>query len=187
MEYGELTNEGTRQQYLLGQFLRDRYSTLISDRYSPKEVYVRSTDVDRTMESAMANLAGMFPPTATDKWNEQLNWNPIPVHVVPESSDYLIGGSLPKCPTFEKVLNDLVDSAEFDEIIGQSKDLRNYLTEHSGYNLNATSNIEIMFKSVLLRDILFVERMNNMMYVDILSVSVLFLIYCNIITFMQNA
>ena len=163
VEYGELTNEGTRQHYILGQWLRIRYFFLLPVRYSPQRIYVRSTDVDRTMESSMANLAGMFPPTAIDKWNSQLNWNPIPVHVVPESEDYLIGLILPKCPTFDKELNDLVNSEEFDKILTQSTDLRNYLTEHSGYNLNTTNNYSIMVNATTLRDTLFVEQKYNMM------------------------
>ena len=163
VEYGELTNEGTRQHYILGQFLRYRYFTLLPARYSPKQVYVRSTDVDRTMESAEANLAGLYPPVPQDKWNAQLNWNPIPVHVVPAQYDVLIGGIPPKCNTFDKAFDELMNSEEYDRILAKSKGLRDYLTEHSGYNLNATSNYQAMIMSLQLRDTLFVESKYNMM------------------------
>lgn len=36
-------------------------------------------DFDRTLASAQANLAGLFPPTHDDeKWHNDLLWQPIP-------------------------------------------------------------------------------------------------------------
>ena len=53
------------------------------------QVYVRSTDVDRVLMSALSNLAGLFPPNGSQVWNSDLLWQPIPVHTVPEDSDYV--------------------------------------------------------------------------------------------------
>ncbi|VDP31017.1 unnamed protein product [Heligmosomoides polygyrus] len=53
-----------RQQYALGRVLRKRYmndsSPLLDKRYHSKQVYIRSTDVNRTLISAYSNAAGMF-------------------------------------------------------------------------------------------------------------------------------
>ena len=49
------------QQYQLGQHFRRRYIEeipFLSPCYDPSEIYVRSTDFDRTIRSAMANMAG---------------------------------------------------------------------------------------------------------------------------------
>lgn len=46
------------QHYRLGQYFRKRYNSLLGDKYSPDKVYIRSTDFDRTLMSAEANLAG---------------------------------------------------------------------------------------------------------------------------------
>ncbi|ELW48266.1 Prostatic acid phosphatase [Tupaia chinensis] len=50
-------------------------------------VYVQSTDVDRTLMSAMTNLAALFPPEGASVWNPSLLWQPVPVHTVPISED----------------------------------------------------------------------------------------------------
>lgn len=62
---------------------------------------IRSTDYDRTLMSAYANLVGLYPTSKEkldsiisqlneeDKWPEALPWQPIPVHTVPRSIDYV--------------------------------------------------------------------------------------------------
>jgi len=39
--------------------------------------------------SAYCNLAGLFPAHGSEVWNENLLWQPIPVHTVPVESDYV--------------------------------------------------------------------------------------------------
>ncbi|XP_031627083.1 prostatic acid phosphatase-like isoform X2 [Contarinia nasturtii] len=102
--FGALTNEGKRQQFKLGQYFRRRYHKLLGDKYSPKKVFVRSTDKDRTLMSALANLAGLFPPHAEEKWHEDIAWQPIPVHTIPLNLDYVLRGSS-NCPRYSAALN----------------------------------------------------------------------------------
>uniref|UniRef100_A0A8C9LJD4 Acid phosphatase n=1 Tax=Piliocolobus tephrosceles TaxID=591936 RepID=A0A8C9LJD4_9PRIM len=82
---GQLTREGVRQQLELGRFLRSRYEAFLSPEYRREEVYIRSTDFDRTLESAQANLAGLFPEAAPG--SPEAHWRPIPVHTVPVAED----------------------------------------------------------------------------------------------------
>jgi hypothetical protein len=75
-------------QYNLGQYLRLRYSGFLSQKYFKDEVYTRSSDLDRTIMSAQANLAGLFPPDdKRDLWNTNIRWQPIPVHTLHSSID----------------------------------------------------------------------------------------------------
>lgn len=51
-----------RQRFLLGTFNRNRYVDEYKLLYSSDDVYVESTPVDRTYQSAYSELMGMFPP-----------------------------------------------------------------------------------------------------------------------------
>ncbi|CAH2283030.1 prostatic acid phosphatase isoform X2 [Pelobates cultripes] len=85
--FGQLTKIGIQQHYELGKYLRKRYSGFLNESYSRHEVYIRSSNVDRTIMSAQANLAGLFPPAGEQIWNPNLPWQPIPVHMVSPSED----------------------------------------------------------------------------------------------------
>ncbi len=64
----ELTPVGERQQCLLGHLRRLQYvenSGLLPQRYDPTSIYVRSTDVRRTLMSAQAYLIGLYPTGLT--------------------------------------------------------------------------------------------------------------------------
>lgn len=49
------------------------------------QVYVRSTDVDRTIMTAQSLLTGLYPSNFSD-W-ELGTWQPIPVHMESGNSD----------------------------------------------------------------------------------------------------
>ena len=60
----ELTNMGKRMLYLLGVKARKRYvkdTKLLSSEYSPQEILIRSTDVNRTIESVECFIQGLYP------------------------------------------------------------------------------------------------------------------------------
>ncbi|XP_061827356.1 lysophosphatidic acid phosphatase type 6 isoform X2 [Nerophis lumbriciformis] len=66
---GQLTTLGMQQLYELGKRLRRRYieeSPFLGATFSPTEVYVRSTNIVRTIESAKCLVAGLFQQKQKD-------------------------------------------------------------------------------------------------------------------------
>ncbi|KAK2532357.1 Acp2 [Columba guinea] len=111
--FGQLTQVGMRQQWELGQALRRRYRGFLSDTYRRREIFIRSTDCDRTLMSAEANLAGLYPPEGHQMFNPNISWQPIPVHTVPESEERLLKFPLTPCPRYEQLQNETRHSAEY--------------------------------------------------------------------------
>lgn len=77
------------QHYYLGKFLRLRYDGFISSEYSPFEVYYRSSDYNRTLESAQCNAAGMFSNNINNQFIKELKWRPVPIHTIQKNLDYV--------------------------------------------------------------------------------------------------
>ncbi|ELW69143.1 Testicular acid phosphatase [Tupaia chinensis] len=112
---GQLTRKGVRQQLELGRFLRSRYEGFLSPEFRREEVHVRSTDFDRTLESAQANLAGLFPEAAPG--SPEAAWRPIPVHTVPVTEDKLLRFPMRSCSRYRELLREATEAAEYQEAL----------------------------------------------------------------------
>lgn len=109
--------------YRLGQYFRSRYGNFIGPKYSPDQIYVQSTDFDRTIMSAQMALAGLYPPTDEEKWSNEILWQPIPVHTIPMSIDNVLsfGNGFPELTAaIEKYMT---ESPEVQRIYTEYADL----------------------------------------------------------------
>lgn len=128
--------------------MRRRYDKLLGTKYSPNKLYVRSSDYDRTIMSAQANLAGMFPPTEDEIWNDEIPWQPIPVHVVPLNSEYILGLGR-ECPKFEEMFaKHMNESPEIKRIYSQYADHFLLWTKESGANITTFTEAKQLYKTL---------------------------------------
>uniref|UniRef100_A0A8D1U4F3 acid phosphatase n=2 Tax=Sus scrofa TaxID=9823 RepID=A0A8D1U4F3_PIG len=132
--FGQLTQLGMEQHYELGEYIRKRYEKFLNESYKHEQVYVRSTDIDRTLMSAMTNLAGLFPPEGISIWNPNLLWQPIPVHTVPLSEDQLLYLPFRNCPRFQELESETLKSEEFQKRLHPYKDFIENLPKLTGYH-----------------------------------------------------
>nr|NP_001137975.1 uncharacterized protein Dmel_CG9449, isoform E [Drosophila melanogaster]ACL83330.1 uncharacterized protein Dmel_CG9449, isoform E [Drosophila melanogaster] len=78
--WGQITNNGKRELFNIGTWLRKRYGKFLAPNYSPDSVHAQATGVPRTHMTMQTVLAAFFPPKGTDmEWNSRFNWQPIPV------------------------------------------------------------------------------------------------------------
>ena len=94
---GELTTKGKYRMYKLGQFIRQEYQSYLGDKYSPREVYARSSITDRCIESTSCLLSGAYPPIPKAwRWSQGSNatlgdvWQPIPIQTFMPKIDDLV-------------------------------------------------------------------------------------------------
>ena len=94
---GQLTAAGMRQEYELGARMRaayvDKYH-LLPANYRGGTVYVRSSDIDRTLMSAQSFLTGLYPhgtgPALDGKPALPDRAQPVPVHTVAGNEETLL-------------------------------------------------------------------------------------------------
>ncbi|XP_022107334.1 prostatic acid phosphatase-like isoform X2 [Acanthaster planci] len=135
--FGQLTQEGMRQHYDLGQWFRQRYVTdkkLLNSSYIRAEIKVRSTAYDRTLMSAQSNLAGLYPPEGWQVWKEQLAWQPIPIFTEPLTNNFLLVTDDFACPRLKELRAKL--EKWHNEYISKNQTFFNYLAEHAGFDPN---------------------------------------------------
>lgn len=116
--FGQLTALGMQQEYLLGSKLRKKYinqEQLLQATYSSNTIYVRSSDVDRTLMSAQAFLLGLYPlgtgPVLKGVKNPALPsaFQPIPLHTVSKDQETLLM-AWTESPKFKELLKEHVYS-----------------------------------------------------------------------------
>lgn len=84
---GELTSVGKRQHFLAGQNDREKYRSFMSNSFSNKELYVMSTNYNRTIESAQARIQGFYADEANPTLTPQQQTTAYPSGVFNFLSD----------------------------------------------------------------------------------------------------
>uniref|UniRef100_A0A8C5G2L0 Lysosomal acid phosphatase n=1 Tax=Gouania willdenowi TaxID=441366 RepID=A0A8C5G2L0_GOUWI len=154
--FGQLSQEGMRQHFELGQYLRSRYRAFLNESYDRHEIMVRSTDYDRTLMSAEANLAGLYPPQGGQVFRPGLKWQPIPVHTVPLSEEKLLSFPMHDCPRYKQLMNETTHTEEFIKIITEYKDFLHFINNKTGLKNISVENVWVVY------DTLFCESRHNM-------------------------
>uniref|UniRef100_A0A1I7RYK8 acid phosphatase n=1 Tax=Bursaphelenchus xylophilus TaxID=6326 RepID=A0A1I7RYK8_BURXY len=162
---GEMSVLGMEQQFKLGEKLRTRYvetEKLISPYFNSEEIYVRSTDKNRTLQSASITMMGMYGPNVR-KGTDVPDYSPwpagfvaIPVHTVEYSTDYVANVNR-KCPRLRKLLRTIYYETPEGRNISmdpENKILFQYLSEQSGKPID-------MFNFWSINDYAMVSRIHN--------------------------
>lgn len=136
---GQLTAIGMRAHYNLGTRLRARYvdTGFLPPAYNVRDVYIRSTDIDRTLMSAVSQMAGLYPPGSAPNYDVRVRfgedplhedegglphaYQPLPVHTETTKLDQLL---LPgnACPRHAWLMAHKYNSDQFQRVVNANAD-----------------------------------------------------------------
>lgn len=151
---GKLTDAGLMQHFQLGQFFRRHYiekNKFLNPIYKSEEIFIRSTDYDRTIRSALANMAGMYPAAP----NSSLPLVPVTIHSTDKLHDVLMA-YWNSCPKLSFMVDEIFkEDQEIQDFKSQHKDEIEFIRKKSGWKRDFRS----MWK---IGDCLKAERENNL-------------------------
>ncbi|KAE9552876.1 hypothetical protein FO519_003903 [Halicephalobus sp. NKZ332] len=154
---GEMTLNGMNELFELGIQLRNRYVDflkLVSPRYNPKEIYVRSTDLNRTLISAQSVLAGFYSSggipgvdfPAISGW--PTNFTPVPVHSDPQDDDIILP-FYSNCSRKNELWEMLKSSTYYNEILNESSFYLEEINNQTGENFDLLGALGVMNNIIL--------------------------------------
>ncbi|XP_076390516.1 prostatic acid phosphatase isoform X1 [Megachile rotundata] len=145
--WGQLTNEGRRNQYNQGLFLRKRYGHFLGPTYSPNIFYLQCTAVDRTKMSAMLEAAALWKPTKQQSFKPDLPWQPVTLFYQPRSEDtlMLIWDTCPKYTKLRQTINNLPEVQQVQE---DNKQLYEELTNLTGMAISTPGDVGSLYSTL---------------------------------------
>ncbi|XP_012247824.1 prostatic acid phosphatase isoform X1 [Bombus impatiens] len=142
--WGQLTNEGRRNQYNQGVFLRKQYNNFLGPTYSPNIFYLQSTAVDRTKMSAMLEAAALWKPTEKQSFKRDLAWQPVTLFYQPRSEDRLML-IWDTCPKYTKLRHTITNLSEVQRIQDENKQLYEELTNLTGMVISTPGDVSSLY------------------------------------------
>ncbi|XP_058795101.1 venom acid phosphatase Acph-1-like [Phymastichus coffea] len=114
---GGLTNQGKQRVYKLGKFLRTNYDTLLGPHYISENVEAVSSDSPRTRMSLQLVLAGLYPPSKIQTWNDNIRWQPTLTSFKSNEEDTIFVPQ--KCQVYTSEYKRVLASSEFKRQIDE--------------------------------------------------------------------
>ncbi|KAJ4462695.1 putative histidine-type phosphatase [Paratrimastix pyriformis] len=136
---GQLTGTGMRQHYDLGVKIRARYASFIPDVFNTSAIALRSTSVERTLQSAESLLQGLFPEGSGPVLPDGNSSLPHQIQVFPimssQKDDDFVMRSYDICPRVEAMRVPLVYQApDWIAAMQANSDLLDLLANLSGFD-----------------------------------------------------
>lgn len=97
--------------------------------------------------SAAHNLAGMFPPSKEQVWNDSIMWQAIPIHTIPEKMDHILSMKRP-CPLYDQTYYAYQQSPEIKLILKNNQSLVDYLEMHIGQKIQEICDVKSVYQAL---------------------------------------
>jgi prostatic aicd phosphatase len=136
--YGQLTNEGKRTEYSIGTTLRQRYNRFLGPTWNINYIDARTTNVNRTKMSLELMLAGLWPPSGTQRWQPRLKWQPIPYNYLTNDKELQ---STNVCTNYNTLYKEALNSDEVQEALSVYDEHFKYISDATGEDFSTPDSI----------------------------------------------
>ncbi|XP_030388050.1 venom acid phosphatase Acph-1 isoform X1 [Scaptodrosophila lebanonensis] len=147
--WGQVTNNGKRELFNIGTWLRKRYGKFLAPYYSPDLVHAQATGVPRTHMTLQTVLASFFPPKGTPmEWNSKYNWQPIPIFSQALDEDTLLLVRTP-CPRYFEALHEVYELPEVKAEAEPYLEMYKELEAHTGLSFKEPEDVQSLYLTLL--------------------------------------
>ena len=150
---GQLTHAGAEMHLQLGQQFRQTYveelNFLPKSYPNPDEIYVRSTDVPRTIASAGAQLAGFFPPRSDD-FNHHSDVQVVDIEVIEAGSTENLAPS-GKCAKMVQQCNEVQTTVDWQTQNQLFEPVKQNLSEAWKVNISEIPDVNDLYDNFYAR------------------------------------
>jgi len=156
--FGQLSPKGMKQEFELGSKVRGEYVErygLLPAHYTAGTMYVRSSDIDRTLMSAQSFLLGLYPPGTGPALDGQsvlpAAFQPIPVHTVSGREETLLYPDGPIYRFDELRAKYLTPTKEWRKKSAKAEPKFKHWSEATGFPIKELYDIKALADTMLVR------------------------------------
>lgn len=139
----------------LGVFLKERYAPSFppNGHIRPRDVYARSSAIERCLETANLLTSGLCPPQGGWKWSDQglgTLWQPVPVHSMgpmADSDGLLMPGS--SCKRAIALYGRVADSEVVKKFMEPYWEMMSSVTNVTGVKIRSYREARAVYDSLL--------------------------------------
>ncbi|KAE9551552.1 hypothetical protein FO519_005245 [Halicephalobus sp. NKZ332] len=159
--WGELTDDGMNQHFEQGMKIQEKYmfeNNFLPQTYKSADIYVRSSDVNRTLMSGLSHLASLYSNSQGTHPNNPhwpTNWSPIPIHTVDHDSDSLLNPSF-VCLRMDELEAEQVAHKDFLAYMAAQLPFLEFISNHTGESITSFKGFEDFFDAIR------IEKIHNM-------------------------
>lgn len=142
----EMPKVGKVNMYNLGVHLRAQYGEFLGPVFTDEIMKMRTSEYALSMLSAQLVNAGLWPPAGDQKWNRNMDWQPIPTEYVPKHEDTLLLGT--NCPAFKTEKELVLRTDHVRRTIKSFSKLFDTFANHAGISVNSPSEVALLYNAL---------------------------------------
>lgn len=134
---------GMLNMYNLGVHLRTIYDEFLGEIYMQETTKMQTAEYPLSILAGQLVNAGLWPPAKQQRWNADINWQPIPIDYIAAHEDILLLGI--QCPNFILEMEKVLNTSHARERISQHLPLFDYISNYTGMNIRRPSEVALLY------------------------------------------